>query len=112
MAQTIFINGMVRWVYSQTKGGTWLAICEDLKLTMEGDTYQEMLENLSEGIQLLLVDLVKTGDFDRFLREKGWHKAPAHIPANVTLRTVRFDIPMEIVASKKKTQHSFARTTA
>jgi predicted RNase H-like HicB family nuclease len=51
------INGQVMWRAFRDPGtGTFIGVCDPLKLTARGDTWSELLENTDEIIQLLLSD--------------------------------------------------------
>lgn len=85
----IRIDALVPCRAIQGTTGRWVGICDPLNITVEGDTWTEMKALTAEAIDLLLADLLETGELDRFLRDQGW--TPSHPP--VAADEPRFDLP-------------------
>lgn len=67
------INAQVLWRFGQDRAtGRWVGICDLLSLTVSGDTWNEAAEGASEAMDLLFEDLIEDGEFDAFLRARGW----------------------------------------
>lgn len=93
------INANIQWLFTKDEpSGQWIAVCNPLKLTMEGDTYGELMENLNQSIQLLFESLVSSGEFDQFLRDRGWSAQHQVTIADIQSQNVRFDVPFELIA--------------
>lgn len=92
MAQVIQIrvNSQLLWEVAKTDSGRWLAVCRPLKLTMEGTSLDELHDSIKDAVQLLLTDLLESGELDSFLQAQGWQKIG---PKIVNPGQVRFDLP-------------------
>ena len=72
-------------------GCFYVANCPSLRLTTMSETYDELPEMISDILQHLLRDLLRSGELETFLQKHGWEK---HGPAVVaTQEDVRFDVP-------------------
>jgi predicted RNase H-like HicB family nuclease len=86
----------VRWRAQQNPAtGFWVAACDALGVTAHGDTFAELNACMIEIVNHLLMDLLKDGEFDAFLRERGW-KAKGRVPTSHELEDVRFDLPYDV----------------
>ncbi len=85
------IKGQLPWRVSRSTNENWIAICDPLKITLEGETFEELTQHISEGLQLLLVDLIQSGEIQEFLSRQGWRTSIA--PDQINLRRARFDVP-------------------
>jgi len=96
----------VVWKVFRSDTGEWVAICDSLGLTAMGDTWSELGESINQTLNLMMIDLIETGEFDRFLRDRGWRLLTAP-PAKP--KKVRFDIPytfeMETEAGRHQLSH-------
>ncbi|MDE2689510.1 MAG: hypothetical protein OXI49_03290 [Acidobacteriota bacterium] len=50
----------------------WLGICDELKLTVESSTYQELLEDIGDALDAVFLDLCLEGRLNDFLTQQGW----------------------------------------
>ncbi len=66
------LDTQVEWRVFRSANENWIAICDPLGLTLEGETWQELTANIGEGLQLLFQDLLETGELAHFLRRHGW----------------------------------------
>lgn len=71
----------------------WIAECPSLKLVVEGDSWQDLMASIDETLDLMLKDLLQTGELDQFLRAHGW-QLMQRIPGSRT--RFRFDIPSTV----------------
>ena len=69
--QVIRIEGNTEWVVMED-GGYWIGICDPLHLTLQADTYVELMEDIGTTLDALLNELVETDDFEQFLLKHGW----------------------------------------
>jgi predicted RNase H-like HicB family nuclease len=99
--RVVHINARVQWVFTQdAPSGRWVAVCEPLGLTVEGHTHAEMREHIDEALNLILRNMVQSGEIDRFLRDRGW-QAQNMPPANqLAAARLRFDVPIELIAQR------------
>lgn len=111
MAQVrvVHVNAQVQWIFTQdTESGYWVAICDPLGLTVEGHTHAEMRQHIDEALNLVLSNMVKTGEIDRFLRERGWQAQNLPTPEQMDER-LTFDVPIELIMQRGNNNGS-ART--
>ena len=90
MATVVRINGRVDWQCFRANGGNWVAVCEPLKLTLQAETWGNLMEDIALTLDALLKDLLSSNELDRFLRERGW-AIVGSIPNR--RQHVRFDLP-------------------
>jgi hypothetical protein len=84
------INGSVIWKILKAKGGNWVAICDPLKLTIQSETWADLMEDIGLTLDALLKELHSSNDLENFMREHGW-SIIGGIPARP--RNIRFDLP-------------------
>jgi hypothetical protein len=88
----IRINGQVPWRCFSTASGNWVGICDPLKLTLQAETWSELMEEMGITLDAFLKELFATNDFDRFMRENGWNVI-GPIPRREEVEHLRFDLP-------------------
>jgi hypothetical protein len=93
----IQINANVPWSFTRVRSGQYIAVCDPLKLTLQADTFYDLMEDIAISLDALLKDLLGDNELDRFLRERGW-TAFSPIPARP--KNVRFDVPFELVRAR------------
>jgi hypothetical protein len=84
------IEGNLHWGCLRTQSGEWVAVCDPLKLTLQSDTFANLMEDISLTINDVFRDLLASNELDRFLQDRGWHAVNA-IPRDPV--NVRFDMP-------------------
>jgi len=90
----ITIDGQLIWKYAQNReSGNWVAVCPELHIAVEGETFRDLMETVNESIDSIFADLLSTGRLDTFLRAHGWAPVSELVPRNS--RNPRFDIPLE-----------------
>jgi hypothetical protein len=91
---TVAVQAKIEWkAFRDRTSGMWVAICDPLKITVEGETWAILQESISEALGLLMRDLVKTGELEQFLKDRGW-KLRNSLPARP--ENARFDVPYRI----------------
>ncbi len=89
--RVVRINAQLQWTIRQGSGGAWVGICDPLKLTVQSDTWAELMEDIGLTLDAVLKDLLVSNELPRFLRDRGWQlmgSMPTH------LGEVRFfDVP-------------------
>ena len=89
------LEGRVPWrSYIDPESQRWIATCAPLALTVEGETYSDLMESISETLDMALRDLFETGDLNKFLTERGWTPVT---PIPGKSHDVRFDIPWKVI---------------
>jgi predicted RNase H-like HicB family nuclease len=84
------VDANLKWSVLQGTGGNWVAVCDPLGLTVQGETWAELMEDIGHTLDALLKDLLSTRELDRFLQDRGWTPS-APIPEFP--EDVRFDVP-------------------
>jgi hypothetical protein len=82
---------VLKWRVFQGPSGAWVGVCDQLTLTVQGNTWAELMGSSVEAVNLLLNDLAETGEFEQFLRSKDWSTVT---PGPAPGEQVQFDLPM------------------
>lgn len=100
----IEIKGNVAWKYFQSESSKWIGICDSLSLTLQADSYSELVAEIGEAMEMMFNDLLATDELENFLRVRGWQMSPTlkGIPKNTP---VTFDMPITI----SRTRHDLAK---
>ena len=89
----IVIETQLLWKYAQNRqSGNWVAVCEELHMAVEGDSFRDLVETINESTDHVFSDLLSTGRLETFLRAHGWTLV-SEIPSRT--RNPRFDIPFD-----------------
>jgi predicted RNase H-like HicB family nuclease len=102
------VQANLQWAVYHGNGGNWVAVCEPLKLTVQSETWAELMVDIAETLDGVLKELLVSNELDQFLREQGWQIAGA-IPVYARARPedVRFDIPfVPVIAAANGPQRS------
>ena len=94
MPTIVQIEANLQWQVARTKAGNWLGVCDPLRLTLQSETYAELMEDIGLALNAMLGDLLETHDLERFLRDHGWRPLGV-IPAR--REDVRFDVPFYLL---------------
>jgi len=85
------INAQLPWLCLQGSGGNWVAKCDPLGLTVQEETWAELMEAIGETLDAVFKDLLASNDLLTFLERHGWSlvgEVPTR-PEDVQ----RFDVP-------------------
>jgi hypothetical protein len=93
------VEGSLQWRYNRSEEGPFVAVCDALKITLESDSWSDLLEDMALAIDAILKDMLATSELDRFLREHGWTLAG---PLPNRLAEVQFEVPFELTAQRAK----------
>ncbi len=88
------INANLQWRYTIGKGGNYVAVCDPLKLTLQAETWADLMEDTSAVLNTIFHDLLSSNELDRFLRDHGW-AVQGRVPEDP--ENVRFDVPFFFV---------------
>lgn len=86
------INGQVPWRCFVGKSGDWIGICDSLRITLQAESWNELVDEMGVTLNAYLRDLFTTRDFDRFMRDNGW-TVVGPIPTHEHAEHLRFDLP-------------------
>lgn len=95
------LGAQIKWRVERDGDG-WLGVCDDLRLTVSGDTYSELTEIIHEALDCLFKDLIITGDLVPYLKEMGWREK--YIVPKISqeeLEQVMIDVPVDIVGGPR-----------
>lgn len=84
------VDAKLAWKVRQGHGGNWVAICDPLGLTIQAETWTELMEDIGLTIDAMLKDLLNSKELEQFLRERGW-KLIGSMPR--PHKDLRFDLP-------------------
>ena len=84
----VHIDAEIPWRISRADDDHWVGICDALALTVESETWAELMENIALTLDAMFQDLLAGNELDPFLRDRGW---TAQVPDDA--EPVRFDIP-------------------
>lgn len=68
----IRVDGKMPCNFLQTKNGNWVAICDPLKLTIQSDTWANLMEDIAFTLDAIFRDLLSSNELNKFLKDKGW----------------------------------------
>lgn len=74
-------------------GSHWIGVCEPLKLTVQADTWAELMEDFGHTLDAIMRDLMENGELDRFMQNHGWQFKTGFKPAHQNIDDLRFDVP-------------------
>ena len=60
-----------KWSAWRTPEGPWVAHCPPLGLAIECDSVEELQQDAEDATDLLIADLIETGDWMEFFKERG-----------------------------------------
>jgi hypothetical protein len=66
----------------------FLAICPSLNIFLEADTRSELFSLVSESIDALFTNVVKSGDLNQFLIECGWQEDASRISSAANIMPI------------------------
>lgn len=89
----IEVNGNVTWRVAKSSEGNWVAVCDPLNLTMEGASLDELHANIAEALNLLMSELLETGELETFLKNRGWRA----VPVGDQQGPMEFNVPYELL---------------
>lgn len=72
-AQVALIEGQIAWrVKQMEQSKRRLGVCDELNLSIEAESLDELNSLISETVHLLMADLLEDNELHDFLRERGW----------------------------------------
>ena len=86
----VHVQGNIQWKVLRSGDGHWLGVSDPLRLTLQAETYAELMEDIGLALDAMLRDLLESNDLERFLLDHGW-TLTGTIPTRQ--EEVRFDVP-------------------
>ncbi|SPF53100.1 hypothetical protein SBA4_5440026 [Candidatus Sulfopaludibacter sp. SbA4] len=71
-------------------GGNWVGVCDALKLTVQAETWADLMEDVGLTLDAVMKDLFTSNELPQFLLDRGWTLLGAIPNAQ---EDVRFDVP-------------------
>ena len=84
------IQANLRWQCFAGRGGHWIGVCDPLKLTVQGDTWADLMEDIGHTLDAMLKDLLESNELEKFLRDHNWSMV-GQVP--LRRKAIRFDVP-------------------
>ncbi len=84
------VKANLQWTVHRGKSGVWIGICDPLKLTVQSETWAELMEDIGLTLNDVLRDLLVSNELPQFLRDRGWQLMES-LPTRQD--EVRFDVP-------------------
>ena len=97
----VAIKGNIEWKGFRARSGAWIGVCDSLNLTMESDTWANLLEDIGLALNEMFIDLLKSQELEKFLRERNWRRV-GPIPSRRA--DVWFDLPFSAKQVPRDTQ--------
>jgi predicted RNase H-like HicB family nuclease len=87
----IRVQANVPWkVGPGMSGSVWVAVCEPLKLTVQAETWSDLMEDISDTLDAVFSDLLQSNELPQFLKRHGWELMT---PLPTKPKDLRFDVP-------------------
>jgi len=94
MATIIRVHANTQWGILQGSGGNWIGVCDALKLTVQSETWAELMEDIGLTLDAILKDLLASHELEGFLRDRGWNLINQFsIAPDAPPESIRFDVP-------------------
>jgi predicted RNase H-like HicB family nuclease len=101
MTAVVRVDGQVGW-HCVRGNENWVAVCDALKLTVQAETWGDLMEDIGDTLDAVLKDLASSNELPQFLTSNGWHLAT---PLPAQLNSVqRFDLPFTTVVGSRGPQ--------
>jgi hypothetical protein len=102
MRLIVQVEAKVQWHAQRDRAsGWWVAACPALNLTTTAKTWAELHESSAEALDMLMHEMLNSGDLDTFLRDHGW-KLATTIPDRPKKAQMRFDVPFRMNERKAR----------
>jgi hypothetical protein len=92
------IKANLVWRCVRGRGGNWVAVCDPVALTVQSDTWAHLMEDIAETLNAMFTDLLRSGELEQFLRDRGWRAAG---PIPTRKRDIWFDVPFRAEATDR-----------
>lgn len=99
-AAIVSIRGKLTWTWSRTSRGSYVAVCEPIRQTVQAEEFGELVESVNEALGSTFKELLSTGDLERFLEEQGW--SCVSLPPPKVRKQIRFDMPFDLKGVRRR----------
>lgn len=84
----------IEWKVFRGSSGPYVADCSSLRLTVQSETWRDLMSDIENVMQCLIEDLVSEDNLDAFAQEHGWEveREPLQVPEPSKV-SPWFDIP-------------------
>ena len=96
----IQVESSIAWTAFESVSGYLIAECPALGIVLEGESFEEIHSLAQETLSLLFLDLLKSGELDEFLRQRGWQAKGVPVPAPQKSNELHFAIPPELLPAQ------------
>src|SRR6266508_1294623 len=97
VARKVNIEAKVRWrAFRSPTSKRWIGVCDELNLSTEADSLDELHSLIPECIHLLMIDLLEDNELEQYLRDKGWRAT--NLPTRRPRGAIEFDVPWQLIA--------------
>jgi hypothetical protein len=86
------IDANLQWKSLRGRGGNWVAVCDPLRITLQAETWGDLMEEISNALDALMQDLLSSNELDQFMKEQGW-TVQGQMPVGKPRQNIRFDVP-------------------
>jgi predicted RNase H-like HicB family nuclease len=90
MATVVRVQAKIQWQCCHAAGGNWVGVCDPLKLTVQAETWADLMEDIGLTLDAVMKDLLTSNELPKFLVDRGWTLLG---PIPNTREDVRFDVP-------------------
>ncbi len=102
---TVHINAQLVWQARRTPSGNIVAACDDLGLTVQASTDDELHSMINEVLYNVFVDLLEEGQLERFLLDRGW-RPNIPLPRAIPEDGIAFDVPFTVQQVSNRSAHA------
>ena len=96
----IDVPGPLAWkAFQSPSSKRWLAVCDALKSTREGDSLDELYREVEEETQRCLLNLLRCNKLQDYLHDRGWRASD--IDEALGSAEVEFDVSWVLIAPKQ-----------
>lgn len=94
----IRVKGTISWrAQRDAETQAWVGVCDSLRLTAMGETWDELTSAIHEIQEDLFADLRREGELARFIRDHGWTPDDESAAAGATDEDVTLDVPTAVI---------------
>jgi len=90
MATLVRVQANIPLQCFRATGGNWVGVCDALKLTVQAETWADLMEDVGLTLDAVMKDLFTSNELPKFLMDRGWTLMGTIPDAK---EDVRFDVP-------------------
>ena len=98
---------IITWIYNITEHGLYVAICDELKQTVQALNFIELTETINEVTDSTIRMYIEDDKLNLFIKNyNDWQTIIKNLPPKDKLDNVYFDIPVNIIKGRGKSFHA------